>query len=153
MHQEKSVRCLLVFHMTALGKASFKVATMQQNVSGILNVTRNFIPDPLLQTPLYWMLLLFQQVWNLSGDNTLYVPMAYIILCIDFCWKFPLNLQYWLADHTSSCLFNKCSVLLGTGQHFSKVGAEGKHSSRLKKVSALLHFMKRNLYALSDIAL
>ena len=50
---EKSVRCLLVFYMTALCKASLKVATMQRNISGILNVTRNFIPYPLLQTPFY----------------------------------------------------------------------------------------------------
>ena len=153
MHQEKSGRCLLVFYMTELCKASLKVATMQQNISGILNVTKNLIPDPLLQTPLYWILLLFQQVWNLSGDNTLYAPMTYIILWIDFCWKFPLNLQYWLTDHIFSSLFNKCSVLLGTRQHLWKVGAGGKHSSRLKKVPALLHFMKGNLYAMSDIAL
>ena len=153
MYQEKSVRCLLVFYMTALCKASLKVATMQRNISGILNVTRNFIQDPLLQTPLYLILLLCQQVWNLSGDNTLYVPMTYIIMYIDFCWKFPLDLQYWPTDHISRSLFNKCWVLSGTGQHLSKVGAGGKHSWRLEKVSALLHFTKRNLSALSDIAL
>ena len=153
MHQEKSVRCLLVFYMMAMCKASLKVATMQRNTSGILDVTRNFIPDPLLQTPLYCTLLLIQQVWNLLWDNTLYVPMTYIILCIDFCWKFHLNLQYWLTDHTLSSLFNKCSVLLGTRQRLSKVGAGGKHNSRLKKVSALLHFARGNLSALSDIAL
>ena len=45
MHPEKSV-CL--YYMTALWKASLKVATMQRNISGIFNVMRNFIPYPLL---------------------------------------------------------------------------------------------------------
>ena len=61
-------------------------------------------------------------------------------------------MHYWLTDHILSSLFNKCSVLLGTGQHLSKVGAGGKHSSRLKKVSALLHLMKGNFSARLDIA-
>ena len=143
MHQEKSVRCLLVY-MPAMCKASLEVATMQRNTSGILSVTRNFIPDPLLQTPLYWILY-EMQVWDLSGDNTLSVPITYIILCylIDICWNIHLSLQYWLTDHILSSLFYKCSVLLGTRQHLSEVGAEGKHSSRLKKSLCPAAFYKR----------
>ena len=44
-------------------------------------------------------------------------------------------------------------VLSGTEQHLSELGAGGKHSSRLKKVYALLHFTKGNLSDLSDVAL
>ena len=52
-----------------------------------------------------------------------------------FLLKISPNLQYWLIDHILSSLFNKCSMLLGTRQHLSKVGAGGKHNSRLTKRS------------------
>ena len=152
MHQEKSVRCPFVLYKTALCKASLKIATMERNISGILNVMRNFIPDPLCKLictafiPAS-MKIVGRQYALCSHD--LYNTVHWFLLKISL--QLACNI-YWLTDHILSSLFNKCSVLLGTGQHLSKVPG-GKHSLRLKKVSALLHFMKGNLSALSDIAL